>query len=83
MRQIKIAHSPGFPVQGFFGNRKEDAKDQAHRTKGWFNDKADEAQQGDPSNDLGAAFRDAKDSVKSGASYVRDRCASASRGSVS
>ena len=81
MRQNKMAHSP-FPVQGFFGNRQEDAKDQAHRTKGWFNDKADEAQQGD-SNDLGEAFRDAKDSVKSGASYVRDRCASASQGSVS
>lgn len=62
-------------MQDYFGNRKEEAKDQASRTKGWLGDKADEAQHGDPSNDLGAAFRDAKDSVKSGANYVRDRCA--------
>ena len=63
-------------VQGYYRDTKHEVKREAEAAKGWFQGKKEEAKpQEDPSQNLGAAYRDAKEQVKSGAGYVRDRCA--------
>ena len=49
---------------------------QADRTRGWFGAKKEEVKDeaDDASSDLGAAARQARDKVATGAEYVKDRC---------
>lgn len=62
-------------LQGYYRDTKHEIKREADAAKGWFQGKKEEAKpREDPSQDLGAAYRDAKEQVKSGAGYVRDRC---------